>query len=394
MSEVKDLLKYMEKYTDEFLEILKGAVVLESPTSGDKNDLKDCRDYFKRLFADIGFKSTVIPSNDNRYADHLFMELGEGDEQLLFVGHYDTVYEKGSFGETWKQEGTKVWGPGVFDMKGGNVQVYMVVRALKELNLIPKNKKIVFFLSSDEEAGSPTSYMHYKEIAKQSKVAFVMEPSHGDYPGGLMIGRYARGNYTLVAKGKPAHSGQEPEKAESGLIELSQQAVYLEGLTNLEKGVTIACTSLNSGNAGWPTIPGYGELTIDARFSSTEIAKKYDLLLQNLKPFNPDMTITTKGGIEKPLFDEKDPSNKQLYEMAINVGKELDMDMKGAIGRAGTDGNFTASVGCPTLDGLGMSGDFAHQPGKEYINTDSIAVRGAFVARMVLEVLRNDIKAL
>src|SRR5699024_9760496 len=150
----------------------------------------------------------------------------------------------------------------------GDVQVYMVAKALKELNLLPENKKIVFFLSSDEEAGSYSSYMHYKKQAKKSRAAFVMESTRGDYSGGLKIGRYGRGNYTFVAEGKPAHSGQEPENAESGLMELAQQAVYLESLTDFEKGLTVACTSLQSGNAGWPTVPGDGRLTIDARFST------------------------------------------------------------------------------------------------------------------------------
>jgi glutamate carboxypeptidase len=389
MTEEKMLLDYMEKHREEFIDVLKEAVFLESPTEGDKEDLKKCRDYFAKIFSDIGSTCTVVPSNDSRYGDHLLIELGDGDEQILFVGHYDTVYAKGSFGELWKQEGTKVWGPGVLDMKGGDVQVYMVAKALKELNLLPENKKLVFFLSSDEEAGSYSSNMHFKELAKKSKAAFVMESTRGDYVGGLKIGRFGRSNYTFVAEGKPAHSGQEPENAESGLLELANQAVYLEGLTNLNKGLTIACTCLKSGNAGWPTVPGDGELTIDARFSSSEMAVEYDKLFKNLKPFNPEVKITTKGGIEKPPFDEKDPKHRALYKMAKEIGNEFGIDMKGYVTRGGSDGNFTSSVGCPTLDGLGMSGDFVHQPGREYINTDQIAVRGAFVARMVLEVLRG-----
>ncbi|TQR07785.1 M20/M25/M40 family metallo-hydrolase [Psychrobacillus soli] len=389
MTEAKMLLDYMEKHSNEFLEVLKEAVLIETPTEGDKEDLKKCRDYFAKIFADIGFKCSVVPSNDGRYGDHLLMELGNGDEQVLFVGHYDTVYQKGTFGELWKKEGTKVWGPGVLDMKGGDVQVYMVAKALKELKLLPENKKIVFFLSSDEEAGSYSSHMHYEELAKKSKAAFVMESTRGDDVGGLKIGRFGRSNYTFVVEGKPAHSGQEPEKAESGLMELAQQAVYLESLTDLNRGMTVACTCLKSGNAGWPTVPGDGELTIDARFSSSDMALEYDKLFKKLKPFNSEVKITSKGCIEKPPFDEKDPKHKALYEKAKEVGKEFGMEMKGIITRGGSDGNFTASVGCPTLDGMGMSGDFVHQPGKEYINTDHISIRGAFVARMVLEVLRD-----
>lgn len=390
MQEAKMLLDYMEKQHDEFIELLKQSVLLESPTEGDKEDLIKCRNFFANIFEKIGFNVTVVPSNDARFGDHLLLELGEGDEQVLFVGHYDTVYAKGAFGELWRQEGTKIWGPGVLDMKGGNIQVYMVAKALKELNLLPENKKIVFFLSADEEAGSYTSHMHYKELAKKSKAAFVMESAIDDDAGGLKIGRFGRGNYAFIAKGKPAHSGQEPEKAESGLIELAKQAVYLEGLTNIDAGITVACTSLKSGDAGWPTVPGDGKLTIDARFATEELAKKYDELFQQLKPFNDEVTITTEGGIEKPPYDENDPKHKTLYELAKRVGREFNLEMKGVVTRGGSDGNFTASVGCPTLDGMGMTGKYLHQPGKEYINTDNIAVRGAFVAQMVLEVFRNN----
>lgn len=389
MSVEKKLTDYMEQHTDTFLNMLQEVVQLESPTEGSKEDLKKCRDYFARIFSELGFTCTVIPNENDRYADHLLMELGEGDEQLLFVGHYDTVYDKGTFGELWKQEGSKIWGPGALDMKGGNLQVYMVVKALQELDLLPANKKLVFLLTSDEEAGSPTSYQHYMEVGKKSKAAFIMEPTMGDCLEGLTIGRFARGNYTFVANGQPAHSGQHPETAESGLKELAQQALYLESLTNLDKGVTVACTCLKSGNAGWPTVPGDGELTIDARFATTELADTFDAQFQNLKAFNPNVTITTKGGIEKPLFDAHAPGNQALFETAQKIGRKFGMEMEGFIGKAGTDGNFTSSVGCPTLDGMGMSGQHPHQPGKEYINVDDIAPRGAFVARMVLEVLNE-----
>lgn len=384
------ILDYMEQHTEEFLRVLNEVVEIESPTEGNKGQLSLCRQYFEELFSGIGFKCQVIPSNDQRYGDHLLMELGEGEEQILFVGHYDTVYNVGAFGETWQREGAKVLGPGVLDMKGGDVQVYLVAKALKELGLMPEDKKIVFFLSSDEEAGSYSSHMHYRELAKRSKAAFVMESARGDDVGGLKIGRYGRGNYTFVAEGKSAHSGQEPENAESGLMELARQAIYLEGLTDMNKGVVVACTCLKSGDAGWPTVPGYGELTIDARFSTAELAKEYDQLFQNLRPINEKVKISTRGGIEKPPFDQNEPVHRKLYEDAIKVGKELGINMEGVITRGGSDGNFTASVGCPTLDGMGMSGDFVHQPGKEYINTDQIALRSAFVALMVLEVFEKN----
>ncbi|NLK94045.1 MAG: M20 family metallopeptidase [Clostridiales bacterium] len=390
MNENEMLLKYMNENIDIFEESLKKAVLIETPTDGDKKDLVDCRNYFQSLFEGIGCKCTVVHTENEHYGGHLLIEYGDGDEQILFIGHYDTAYAKGTFGPSlWVKEGNKIKGPGTLDMKGGDVQVYMIIRALKELKLMPKNKKIVFFLSCDEEAGSYTSHKHYEELGKKSKAAFVMEGGMGDDIGGCTIGRFGRGNYKFFAKGVTAHSGNAPFDAESGLIELAKQAVKLESYTDYNKAVSVACTSLHSGNAGWPTVPGEAELSIDARFSTLNYAQEYDEKFQQLESFNKKVKIITKGGLEKPPYDKDAPYNKALFEKAIEIGKEFGLKLDGRIEMGGTDGNFTSSVGCPTLDGLGMTGDFVHQPDKEYINLDHVAVRGAFVAKVVLETLRS-----
>ena len=270
------LLAYMDRHLEEFVETLEGAVLLESPTEGDKNDLSLCRNYFEKIFSSIGFTCRVVPSDDPRYGDHLYAEYGEGEEQVLFVGHYDTVYPKGTFQPLWRMEGGRAYGPGALDMKGGDVQVYMVAKALIELGLLPRKKKIAFFLSADEETGSLASRKHYEAHAARSSAAFVMESAMGDYIGGLKIGRFGRGVYDFIAEGKQAHSGLEPYRAESGLKELARQALALEDLTFYDRGsetVTVACTCLESGNSAWPTIPGDGHLTIDVRFSSEELAR-------------------------------------------------------------------------------------------------------------------------
>src|SRR5699024_12677943 len=216
----------------------------------------------------------------------------------------------------------------------------------------PDNKKIVFLLSADEEAGSPTSHELFKKEAKKSKAAFVMEPTMGDCTGGLTIGRFSRGNYTFIAEGQSAHSGQHPEKAESALKELAQQAQYLESLTDLEKGITIACTCLTSGNAGWPTVPGEGELTIDARFINDELAEKFDTQFQKLKPFNPHINITTQGGIEKPSLEPEQPDNKKLLKIAQEMKRKIDQEKEEYIGRERTDFKFKSYPVCLTIDDM------------------------------------------
>ena len=193
-----------------------------------------------------------------------------------------------------------------------------------------------------------------------------------------------------AALGNPAQLARE-WRAESGLRELAKQAVRLEDLTFYDKNnetLTVACTCLESGNAIWPTIPGDGKLTIDVRYSSEQLANTYDAFFKNLTSFNPKVRVETKGGINKPPFDKENIGNKALYKRAIEVAARLGIELKGEVVMGGSDGNFTSAVGCPTLDGLGMTGDFVHNP-KEYINLDCVPPRGAMVAELALRTLEG-----
>src|SRR5699024_6988928 len=159
------LSNYMANQLDEFYELLQKVVQLESPTEGGREDLKICRDFFSTLFEKLGFRSEVIKNEDKRFGDHLHLTLGEGEEQLLFVGHYDTVYEKGSFGSLWKSDENKIWGPGVLDMKGGNIQVYFVVKPYKILNYCQIIRKLFsyYLLTKKREVRRHTNYLRKKQ---------------------------------------------------------------------------------------------------------------------------------------------------------------------------------------------------------------------------------------
>ena len=425
------LRDYMQAHLPDYLSALEGAVRRETPTEGSRADLDACRAYFAQLFRTANFQVTEIPSLDPRFAPHLLMEygadagsaarevlawlsarrdsdppetwspgLGGRSGRLLFGGHYDTVHEKGLFPRLWAIDGDHAVGPGVLDMKSGDVMVWLLGKAYQDLGLLPEGKRIAFLLTSDEEAGSYGSSPLYRHLACRSEAAFIVESSvgvEGDYIGGLKCGRYGRGNYTFEAHGTPYHSGLDPTKAESGLIELAKQAVRLEGMTyfdrpNPETGeketVTVGCTCLSSGNAGWPTVPGDGKLTIDARFSAGHLAEEYDRLFQCLPSLNPNVRITTAGGLEKPPFDKDLPRNRALQSMARELGAELGVEMHPGVVRGGSDGNFTAAVGCPTLDGLGTTGGHVHQLG-EYINLSHLPFRLAFTAELALRVLER-----
>jgi|GEM_PF-952887 len=444
MTRREQLYDYMKTHADEYLKVLEGAVRLETPTEGDRADLDRCRAYYRDLFEGIGCVTHELKSLNPRFADHLLIEYGKDagkaweeisawrdanratidaiykgkasltdlpsapyggadSKRLMFGGHYDTVHEKGIFGEPWIIDGGHAIGPGALDMKGGDCMVWMILKAFRDLGLFPADAHIVFLLNSDEEAGSYGSSEYFRELSRHAKAAFIMESSVGivgadpDYIGGVKAGRYGRGNYTFHAHGTPYHSGINPTFADSALIELAQQAIRLENMTfidrpNAETGeretVTVGCTALTAGNAGWPTVPGDGDLTIDARFSTVELAAKYDAIFRNMASFDPGVAVTTTGGLEKPPFDRNLPGNRALQDMAVKLGAEFGVEVKLGMVRGGSDGNFTASTGCPTLDGLGVTGSRVHQLG-EYINVDHLPYRLAFCAELGLRVLER-----
>jgi len=321
------LLSSMEDNQSEFETLLEKAVRLESPTEGDKGDLSSCRDFFEGLFTAIGFRCTRL-SGGGRYGDHLLLEYGKGEDNLLFIGHYDTVFEKGSFTPLWRRDGDRAHGPGVLDMKGGILQIYRICKVLIQQNLLQEGKKLTVFLNSDEEPGSYSSQEYTKALAEKSLAAFIMEPSFNDSIGGLKVGRYGRSVYKLTAKGRSAHSGNEPEAAASALIELAKQAQILEAMSKKDGNghLTVACTSLLSGNPAFCTVPGDGALTLDVRFSNQALGDQFDHAIRSLTPSNEDVALTVEGGQNKPPFDENAPHNKALFEKARLIGKDFGIE--------------------------------------------------------------------
>ena len=213
MKRSENLREYMQAHLSDYLSALEGAVRRETPTEGDRADLDICRAYFAELFRSAGFQVTEIPSLDPRFAPHLLMEYGADagsaaqellswlsarkdtdapevwspevggrSGQILFGGHYDTVHDKGIFPQLWEIDGDHAVGPGVLDMKSGDVMVWLLVKAYQDLGLMPEGKRIVFLLTSDEEAGSYGSSALYRHMACRSEAAFIVESSVGVEP--------------------------------------------------------------------------------------------------------------------------------------------------------------------------------------------------------------------
>jgi glutamate carboxypeptidase len=375
MSDTEKILNYFKGHKNELLDVLKGAVECESPSHENKEVADRCGQYFQNIFKDLGFRIQVIPQTD--CGDHFIAELGSGEKGTLIVGHYDTVFPIGTLKTMpFKIEGDKAYGPGTLDMKGGIILGYFAVKALKELGLLP-DTKITFFLNSDEESGSFHSSDLIVAEAKKNKHVLVLEPGL-DQLGFIKTGRYGRGTYKITAHGRSSHSGSNPHWAISPMLELSHQMIKFHERSCYDKGLTLTPTCMGAGILGTCMVPETAWLSMDCRFRTPEIAEATHQELLNLKAIVPGVRMEVEGGIDKPAY----VAEPNLLNKAKELGKEVDMEVLECIVGGGSDGNFTSAAGCPTLDGLGMSGLYLHNPG-EYINVHYIPQRGTMLARLI-----------
>lgn len=369
------IVSYLEGQVPAYLQLLQKFVELESPSFEHKEASDKCSRFLEETFGGLGFRMQRLPQES--CGDHVYGELGEGPKGIFFVGHYDTVYPVGTLKTMpFKVEDGKAFGPGVLDMKGGIIMAYFAIKALQELNLMP-GKTIGVFFNGDEETGSFHSSDLIVEKARQYEAVFVMEPGVNDL-GALKTSRSGRGTYTLIAHGKAAHSGSNPHLAISPLMEVARQLLFLEQWDKELEDVTLAPTAIRGGEPETCMIPETAQLTMDVRYKTRETSQQVHQQIMALKALGPGIQLEVQGKIDKPVM----VADPKLFQKAVELGKSCGLEVKGVPIGGGSDGNFTSDAGVPTLDGLGTSGEFLHNP-NEYIHIDHIARRTALVAKLL-----------
>lgn len=378
MSHTEQYLKYFTEHREELLAVLQKVVELESPSHENKAVSDRCASYLTALFQGIGFRVRLI--HQKTCGDCIVADNGKEGKGILFVGHYDTVYPIGTIKTMpFRRDAHKAYGPGILDMKGGLVMGYFTMKCLKELNLFP-DKHITFFMNGDEESGSFCSSDLIVEEAKKNRAVVVLEPGL-DADGSFKTRRYGRGTYTVTAHGRSAHSGTNPDQAISPMLEIGRQMARIDGWNDYKNGLTFAPTCMGGGVPGTCRVPESAWFTMDVRFRTREMAREYDKKIFELDPVKEGVRIEVTGGIDKPPLET--PAN--LIELTKTLGGEVGLEMKPCCVGGGSDGNFTSgAANVPTLDGLGMSGLYLHNP-DEYINLDAIPRRCALLARLVEE---------
>lgn len=372
------LFTFLQQSMGDFLEHLKAFVEYESPSHGDKTASDRCGSFLKEIFEEAGFRIETIPQKG--CGDHLYGEMGDGAKSSLIIGHYDTVYPVGTL-ETmpFRVEGDRAFGPGVLDMKGGIIMALYAIKALLRQGLLD-GRRIGIFFNSDEESGSFNSSSLIVEKARQYRNVLVMEPGVNELES-VKTRRYGRGTYTVTAHGKAAHSGSNAHLAISPLTELARQLLYIEMWGINVGNATFAPTIVDGGAQGICMIPETARFTMDVRYQDNDAIKELHEKIMGLKPLSPGIRIDVQGEIDKPVM----VADQMLFERLCRIGEGYGVNLKGITIGGGSDGNFTSAAGIPTLDGLGTTGEFLHNP-DEYIHLGHIPLRMAMLARLLTEI--------
>jgi len=276
----------------------------------------------------------------------------------MLVGHCDTVWPVGTVRKLpVRIEDDAVRGPGVFDMKGGLVQMIFALRAIEELGLEPAADCVVV-INSDEEVGSPDSAPLIRRLARRAVRAFILEPAFGR-AGKLKTARKASGGFEIIVTGRAAHAGINPEDGASAILEMSHQIQKLFALNDASRGITVNVGTIDGGLRS-NVVAAEVRASVDVRVPTVADARAVESAIRGLTPVNPQTMIRVEGGIDQfPM--EPSPRNQALWRLAQELAKQLDIELDQAAVGGASDGNTTSQY-TATLDGLGAVGDGAHAP--------------------------------
>jgi glutamate carboxypeptidase len=376
---VTQILSWAQSQQTAYTLMLRQLVECESP-SDDPAAVNRFVDLLSDLTAPHAKLKTV---SGGKFGKHLLCEFPaakRGGGQLLVLSHSDTVWPMGTLKSMpFREADGRLWGPGTLDMKGGIAIVLFAMRALRELD-IPLPHKVLLQVNSDEEVGSSSSRALTEKHALASKAVYVVEPGTG-LTGKLKTSRKGVGAYTVAVKGRAAHAGVDFGNGASAIVELARQVEKIAGFTNLDRGLTVN-PGVISGGTRSNVIAAEAVAHIDIRVQKLNDFAPLDRKFQSLKSYDKRCTVSVTGGLNRPPMERK-PGTIALYRIAQKVSKAMGVPIEESATGGGSDGNFTAALGIPTLDGLGPVGEGAHAP-NESILIDRIADRIALFAGLML----------
>ena len=368
------LLEYCEAHADEIVADIEALAGLESPST-DKAAVDRCgmelAARLRALGADVDFLRREARG------DHVTALWPGREPGVLILGHFDTVWAVGTLATMpVRRDGDRLSGPGVFDMKAGIAIALSAVRALQDGDV--SRRAIRMLWTTDEEIGSGTSRGEIESAARQSAAVLVLEPA---LPGGaLKTARKGCGEYEMLVEGVAAHAGLDPGKGVSAIHELADHVREIEALSDLGRGTTVNVGIVEGGTRA-NVVAAHARAVVDARAVTMADAGRLDSALRKLQPKRPGARLTVRGGFERPPL-ERSRDIARLFATAQDIAREFGRTLEEGTAGGGSDGNFTAAIGVPTLDGLGAVGDGAHAC-HEHVTISDLPWRAALVAGLL-----------
>ncbi|PYU36406.1 MAG: peptidase M20 [Acidobacteria bacterium] len=381
-----EILEFLRRREKAMVRLLKRFARCESPT-----DSKPAVDHFGRMVAEEwrtrGAKIEYLPQK--REGNHLritwpadrarWVGISARAGQILVLGHLDTVYSLGTIKKMpFRVRQGRAFGPGVFDMKGGLVIALFAVDALAHAGWRPR-RQIVFLWTSDEETASKSSREVIEQEARRSAAVLVLEPAGGPR-GQLKTRRKGTGTAELLITGRAAHAGLDPGAGVNAVHELALQAARLMRLNNPRRGITVNPTIAQGGTRS-NVIPAEARLTIDLRAETVADMRRIERKLKMLRPILPGARVALEGGFSRPPLERR--ASAALFSQASKLAEQLGFSVGESLAGGGSDGNFTAALGVPTLDGLGAVGEGAHSPDEQVI-LSALPQRAALLAALLV----------
>jgi glutamate carboxypeptidase len=376
-------LRYLEQQRERMVETIRELVEIESP-SDNKPAADRMAEFLATKFEKLGGRTRLHRARD--FGDNLQIDFdGSSEAQsakrkpVLLLGHYDTVYPLGTLASMpCKIDRGRLHGPGVLDMKAGIALIFHAIEALQSWHgRLPR--PVTVFLVSDEEVGSHSSRKITEALAKKSAGVLVLEPAAG-LRGAVKTARKGVGEYTLRVRGVAAHAGLDPGKGHSAIVELAHQITAIAKMNNLAQGISVNAGVIRGGTRT-NVVAAEASVAVDVRIKKAKQAAAVDRKFRALKPIDKHCKLETTGGINR-LPMERTAGVAALYQQARKIAGEIHWTLDEAAVGGGSDGNFTAGIGIPTLDGMGGVGEGAHAI-HEYIVISELPRRALLLAGMI-----------
>jgi glutamate carboxypeptidase len=382
-----DLLSLLSSSFDDYLRDLEKLVNIDCGT-GNKAGVDIAVNHLCERARQFGADLIEYPQEEHGNMIYARWK-GKGRARIIMIGHVDTVYLNGTAAEhPFRKRGSQAMGCGVGDMKGGLLNGLYAAHALMRTGF-EDFSEIGLFCNSDEEIGSPVSREIYQKFVRDANAALVLESAREN--GAIVSARKGVGKYTVTVHGKSAHAGVEPQRGANAIVALAHYIKEISTLNELRPGLTLN-VGVTRGGLKPNVVPDFADAEADVRIVHAEDAASVERKIREIiaQEAVPGTKSELSGGIMNPPM-EKTESVERLVRLAKSAAQELGFKVEDVLTGGGSDGNYTAALGTPTLDGLGPVGGKAHNAMEEYVDLDTVVPRAAMLAKLILSIAEGGL---